>query len=170
MVENPLVMETRKLTSHGFPIIPLKDKIAITKYKHRRKELATAKEIDLWFSKSESKTPRANGIAIAINDTEFGIDTDGEKCESLFLDKIVSNLSAELQDKVCKTMHTKTPHGYHRTFRYIHEDLFAGLLSLFLKGLVLRLILFPPSVIGFTSSMNDFFAIITRSSLPDLPS
>ena len=115
MAENLLAIEARKLTSHGFPIIPLKDKIAIIKYKHRRKDLATAREIDLWFSNSDGKKPRANGIAIAINDTEFGIDTDGEKCESLFLSKVVSKLSAELQAKVHKTMHTKTPHGHHRT-------------------------------------------------------
>jgi hypothetical protein len=118
--EYPLITEARKLTDHGFPIVPLKDKIAIIKYKHRRKDLATAREIDLWFS--NGKTPRANGIAIAINDTEFGIDTDGEKCEFIFLNKVVSKLSAELQDNVLKTMHTKTPHGHHRTFRYIHED------------------------------------------------
>jgi hypothetical protein len=121
--EITLTAEAKKLTDHGFPIIALKDKIAIFKYKHRRKDLATTREIDLWFSNGNGKTPRANGIAIAINDTEFGIDTDGEKCESLFMDKIVSSLSStELQDKIYKTMHTKTPHGHHRTFRYIHED------------------------------------------------
>jgi hypothetical protein len=125
--ESPLIIEAKKLTNHGFPIIPLKDKIAIIKYKHRRKDLATAKEIDLWFSNGNGKTPRANGIAIAINDTEFGIDTDGEKCESVFLNKIVSRLSTELGDKVRKTMHTKTPHGHHRTFRYNHEDFSNGI-------------------------------------------
>jgi hypothetical protein len=125
--ECTLINEARKLTDHGFPIVPLKDKIAIIKYKHRRKDLATAREIDLWFSNGNGKTPRANGIAIAINDTEFGIDTDGEKCESIFLNKIVSKHSAELQDKVRTTMHTKTPHGHHRTFRYIHDDFQDGI-------------------------------------------
>ena len=122
MAAHPLIVEARKLTNQGFPIIPLKDKIAIIKYKHRRKDLATSKEIDLWFSNGEGKTPRANGIAIAINDTEFGIDTDGEECESIFLKRIVSKLSTELGNKVRKTMHTKTPHGHHRTLRFIHED------------------------------------------------
>ena len=120
--EHPVIIEARKLTNHGFPIIPLKDKIAIIKYKHRRKDLATTREIDLWFSNGDGRIPRANGIAIAINNTEFGIDTDGEKCECIFLDKIVYNVSVELQDKIHKTMHTKTPHGHHRTFRYIPED------------------------------------------------
>ena len=126
---NPLAIEAKKLTSHGFPIFPLKNKIAIIKYKHRRKVLATAGEIDHWFSIENGKTPRANGIAIAINDTEFGIDTDSEKCESLFLHKIVSKLSVELQEKVHKTMHTKSPRGHHRTFRYIHDDFPAGIES-----------------------------------------
>jgi hypothetical protein len=120
--ESPLIAEAKKLTNHGFPIIPLKDKIAVIKYKHRRRDLATTKEIELWFSNGDDKIPRANGIAIAINDTEFGIDTDGEKCESIFLSKIISKLSVELQDKVRKTMHTKTPHGHHRTFRFFRED------------------------------------------------
>lgn len=120
--EYSLILEAKKLTDHGFSIIPLKDKIPIIKYKHRRKELATSKEIDLWFSNDDGKRPKANGIAVAINNTEFGIDTDGEKCESIFLNKIVSSISAELQGKIYKTMHTKTPHGHHRTFRYNHED------------------------------------------------
>ena len=114
-------MEARKLTNHGFVIIPLNDKIAIIKYKDRRKVQATTREIDLWFSNGDGRRPKANGIAIAINNTEFGIDTDGEKCESIFLN-IVSKLSAELQDKIRKTMYTKTPHGHHRTFRYISDD------------------------------------------------
>ena len=66
--------------------------------------------------------PEANGFAIAINNTEFGIDTDGYKCESIFLNKIIPDLSAELQDEIYRTMYTKTPHGYHRTFRYLSED------------------------------------------------
>ena len=117
-----MITEARKLTDHGFPIIPLKDKIAIIKYGHRRKALATPKEIDSWFSNGNGKIPKANGIAIAINNTEFGIDTDGEKCESIFLNKIVPNLSAELQDKIHKTMHTKSPRGHHRTFKILSED------------------------------------------------
>jgi hypothetical protein len=43
------------------------------------------------------------------------------------LNKIVSKLSVQLQDKVRITMHTKTPHGHHRTFRYVHEDLPNGI-------------------------------------------
>ena len=119
--EYQLVIEARKLTNHGFVIIPLNDKIAIIKYKDRRKVEATTREIDLWFSNRDGRIPKANGIAIAINNTEFGIDTDGEKCESIFLN-IISKLSAELQDKIYKTMYTKTPHGHHRTFRYFSDD------------------------------------------------
>jgi hypothetical protein len=122
-----LIAEARKLTNYQFPTIPLKDKIAIIKYKHRRRDLATAKEIDTWFSNGDGKSPIANGIAIAINDTEFGIDTDSDKCESIFLNKIILKLPAELQDRVNKTMHTKTPHGHHRTFRYIHADFPEGI-------------------------------------------
>src|SRR5215216_6000867 len=125
--ECQLIAEAKKLTDRGLPIIPLKDKIAIIKYKHRRKDRATTREIDLWFSNGDSGIPKANGIAIAINNTEFGIDTDGEKCESIFLNKIISKLSAELQDKIHKTMHTKTPHGHHRTFRYIQGDFSDGI-------------------------------------------
>ena len=121
MIDNERITEARKLTNHDFIIIPLNDKIAIIKYKDRRKIPAISNEIDLWFSNDDGRIPRANGIAIAINNTEFGIDTDGEKCESIFL-KIISKLSVDLQDKIRKTMHTKTPHGYHRTFRYISND------------------------------------------------
>lgn len=121
MIDNERTLEAKKLTSHGFVIIPLNDKIATIKYKDRRKVQATTREIDLWFSNGDGRIPRANGIAIAINNTEFGIDTDGKKCESIFLN-IISKLSAELQDKIHKTMYTKTPHGHHRTFRYISDD------------------------------------------------
>jgi hypothetical protein len=120
-IKSTLIAEAGKLTDHRFTIIPLKDKIAIIKYKHRRKDLATAREIDLWFSNGNGLTAGANGIAIAINDTEFGIDTDGEKCETIFLN-IISRLSTELQFKIHKTMHTKSPRGHHRTFKYMHED------------------------------------------------
>jgi hypothetical protein len=53
--EYTLIAEARKLTNHQFPIIPLKDKLAIIKYKHRRKDLATAKEIDIWFSNGDGR-------------------------------------------------------------------------------------------------------------------
>ncbi|HKG86827.1 MAG TPA: hypothetical protein VKA95_00770, partial [Nitrososphaeraceae archaeon] len=118
----PLISESRKLTDHDFPIIPLKDKIPIIEYEHRRYHLATTSEIDLWFSNGDGRLPKANGIAVAINNTEFGIDIDGDKCEYTFWNKIVSNLSTELQDKIGKTMHTKTPHGSHRIFRVLSED------------------------------------------------
>jgi hypothetical protein len=120
-VSNERVEQARKLTGHGFVIIPLNDKIAIIKYSNRRKLQATTKEIELWFSNGSGKTPRANGIAIAINNTEFGIDTDGQNCESIFLN-IISELSADLQNKIHATMFTKTPRGFHRTFRYLAED------------------------------------------------
>lgn len=123
---NERTAQARKLTGHGFVIIPLYDKIAIIKYSHRRKLQATTKEIDLWFSNGNGKTPRANGIAIAINNAEFGIDTDGQNCESIFLN-IISELSAELQDKIRATMFTKTPRGFHRTFRYLAEDFPGGI-------------------------------------------
>jgi hypothetical protein len=126
-MEYPLITEAKKLTDHGFPIIPLKDKMPIIKYNQRRKELATAKEIDFWFLNGNGRLAQANGIAIAINETEFGIDTDSEKCESIFLEKIVSNLSTELQDKIHKTMHTKTKHGHHRTFKILLEDFPMGI-------------------------------------------
>jgi hypothetical protein len=113
-IESTLIAEAGKLTDHRFTIIPLKDKIAIIKYKHRRNDLATAEEINLWFSSGDGHAERANGIAIAINDREFGIDTDGEKCETIFLD-IISRLSVELQNQIHKTMHTKSPRGHHRT-------------------------------------------------------
>jgi hypothetical protein len=118
----PLILEAKKLTDHDFPVIPLNDKIPIIEYEHRRNQLATISETELWFSNSDGRVPKANGIAIAINNTEFGIDIDGEKCESAFLNKIVSSLPIELQDKIGKTMHTKTPHGHHRMFRVLSQD------------------------------------------------
>ncbi len=117
-----LIAEAKNLTNCGISVIPLRDKIPIIEYKHRRKKLATAQEIDSWFSNGDGRIPKANGIAIAINNREFGIDSDSEKFESLFLNKIVSKLTTDLQKKVHQTMHTKTPHGHHRTFRYVHED------------------------------------------------
>src|SRR5215204_4065350 len=117
-----LVSAARKLTDHGFPIIPLKDKIPVIEYEHRRNQLATTGETDSWFSNGDGRIPMATGIAIAINNTEFGIDIDGEKCESAFLNKIVSSLPIELQDKIGKTMHTKTPRGHHRMFRVLSQD------------------------------------------------
>jgi hypothetical protein len=117
-----LATEAKKLTAHGFAIIPLNDRIPIIKYKHRRKDLATTREIDNWFSDGDGRVAKANGIAIAINTTEFGLDTDGEQCEFIFLDKIVPNLSPSLQEKILNTMHTQTPHGHHRTFRYAASD------------------------------------------------
>ena len=50
-----MITEAKKLTDHGFPIIPLKDKIAIIKSGNRRKQLATTKEIDSWFSNGNGK-------------------------------------------------------------------------------------------------------------------
>jgi hypothetical protein len=117
-----LISEARKFTDRGCPIIPLNDKIPIIGYEHRRNQLATTNEIDLWFSNGDGRLPKANGIAIAINNTEFGIDIDGDKCEYTFWNKIVSNLSTELHDKISKTMYTKTPHGSHRIFRVLSED------------------------------------------------
>ncbi len=55
-----LISESRKLTHHDFPIIPLKDKIPIIQYEHRRNWLATTNEIDLWFSNGDGRIPKAN--------------------------------------------------------------------------------------------------------------
>ena len=85
-----MITEAKKLTDHGFPIIPLKDKIPIIKYRHRRKDLQPPRKSIYGFQMAMVRYAKANGIAIAINNTEFGIDTDGEKCESIFLNKIVS--------------------------------------------------------------------------------
>lgn len=122
-----LITEAKKLTDRGFPIIPLKDRTPIIEYEQRRNQLASTSEIDLWFSNGDGRIPKANGIAIAINNTEFGIDTDGDKCDSTFLNKIVSCLSTELQDKISTTMHTKTPHGHHRIFRVLSQDFPQGI-------------------------------------------
>ena len=122
MKQRYLISEARKITDHGLPIVPLNDKIPIIEYEHRRNQLATTSEIDLWFSNGDGRIPMANGIAVAINKREFGLDIDGEKCESIFWNKIVPNLPAALQDKIRTTMHTKTPHGYHRMFKVLSDD------------------------------------------------
>jgi hypothetical protein len=117
-----LISEARKFTDRGCPIIPLNDRIPIVGYEYRRNRLATTSEIDSWFSNGGGRLPKANGIAIGINNTEFAIDIDGDKCEYTFWNKIVSNLSTELHNKISTTMYTKTPHGSHRIFRVLSED------------------------------------------------
>ena len=122
-----LVSEAKKLTNNDLCIIPVKDKKLIIKWESRKKQLATPKEIDFWFGNGNSKISRANGIGIAINNTEFGIDIDGEKCEFIFKSKIISKLSTELQNKINNTMTTKSPRGHHRTFRIIIDDFKDGI-------------------------------------------
>jgi hypothetical protein len=56
----PLISESRKLTDHDFPTIPLKDKIPIVQYQHRRNQLATTSETDIWFSNGDGRIPKAN--------------------------------------------------------------------------------------------------------------
>jgi hypothetical protein len=118
MTSPELRQQAFDLTSHEFLVIPLHDGKPTQKYSHRRKRLASDKEINEWFS----DTSNADGIAIAINDTEFSIDTDGEHCESMFINQGVPHLSQDLQDLVKSTMHTKSPNGHHRTFRIGVKD------------------------------------------------
>jgi hypothetical protein len=129
-----LISEAKKLTAHGFVIIPVdNNKISIIKYSHRRKQSASVREIETWFSigngngHASASASKAIGIAIALNETEFGIDTDGDICESIFLGKIVPRFSPDFQNKILSTMHTKTPRGHHRTFRYAAEDFPRGI-------------------------------------------
>jgi hypothetical protein len=116
-----LVTEAKIFTAKGFVVIPLNDRVPIIQWTKRRKQLASTKEIDIWFSKGNGG-PKANGIGIALNETEFGIDTDSDECEKIFVGKVVPRFSSDLQNKVLATMHTKTPRGYHRMFRYADQD------------------------------------------------
>jgi hypothetical protein len=117
-----LVEQAKILTEHGFPVIPIRNKIPIIeKWAERRTRLATDQELAAWFSNG-----KANSVAIAINKTEFAIDTDGEG-ERIFLEKLLPKCSEELRDKISSTMYTKTPHGYHRTFKVSAEDFPSGI-------------------------------------------
>lgn len=117
-----LLEKARKLTQHRFSVIPIKNKIPVIKsWTDRRRQLATEQEHIVWFSNG-----KADSIAIAINNTEFAIDTDGE-AEQIFLDKLLPECSVELQGKIRKTTYTKTPNGYHRTFRISAEDFPEGI-------------------------------------------
>jgi ribosome-binding factor A len=79
-----------------------------------RGRTATSEELALYFGNIKTRTV---GIGLLINETEFTIDTDG-RGESVFQNRLVSRLTPNLQSKVNSTMCTKTPHGYHRIFRY----------------------------------------------------
>lgn len=68
----------------------------------------------LYFSNGKTRTA---GIGLLINETEFTIDTDG-RGENVFQLRVASRLTPNLQTKINSTMCTKTPHGYHRIFRY----------------------------------------------------
>src|ERR687898_728362 len=110
-------------TNYKFLTIPLYNGKPTEKYDKRRTILASVQERDRWFSNGNG---HVNGIAIAINNTEFAIDTDG-RCEDLFVKDILPQLPPELQNKIRSTMFTKTPHGYHRTFRIKPEDFPEGI-------------------------------------------
>ena len=84
--------------------------------KGKRDKISTFEELAFYFVDKNGKT-RTAGIGLLINETEFTIDTDG--CgESVFQNRVYYKLSPTLQTKVNSTMCTKTPHGYHRIFRY----------------------------------------------------
>src|SRR5215204_229975 len=112
-----LLQEANNLTKHGFLTIPLYNKVPTIEYSDRREYLASEQERNEWFGPSRN----VNGIAIAINGTEFAIDTDG-KCESLFLDDIIPQFSNNMRNKIMATMHTKTPSGHHRIFKIKPKD------------------------------------------------
>ena len=117
-----LLEQARILTRHGFSVIPIKNKIPVIKsWTDKRKQLSTEQEHITWFSNG-----KADSIAIAINNTEFAIDTDGE-CEQIFLEKVHPICSEELREKITKTTYTKTPKGYHRTFKISSEDFPEGI-------------------------------------------
>src|SRR5215211_2778026 len=109
--------EAEHLTKHKFLAIPLNNGVPTVKYDKRREILASEQELSEWYLDK-----KVNGIAIAINKTEFAIDTDGEECENIFVEKVIAQLSKNLQNKINKTMYTKSPHGHHRTFRIKLED------------------------------------------------
>lgn len=117
-----LLEHSRTLTQCGFHVIPVKNKKPVLeKWTDRRNQLATDEELVRWFSNG-----KADGVAITIDLTEFAIETDGTG-EPLFQNKIGQRFSAVLKDKVHKTMHTKTPHGHHRSFRVKYEDFPEGI-------------------------------------------
>ena len=57
--EQQLIIEARKLTNYGFPVIPTKNKIPVEKWTDRRNQRATEQEVVRWFSNG-----KADGIAI----------------------------------------------------------------------------------------------------------
>jgi hypothetical protein len=118
----------QSLTAKEIPIIPTKNKKPILDtWADRRNKVATAEEMKDWYSNGIGKSI-ADGIAIPINNTEFAIDTDG-RGETVFLTKLMKGFPEELRNKIKNTMLTKTPHGYHRTFRIRKEEFPDGIKS-----------------------------------------
>jgi|SRR5215207_1503829 len=120
--------EAEHLTKHKFLTIPLNNGTPTIKYSHRREQLASITELKEWFP-DNNNNKKVNGIAISINKTEFAIDTDGEECETIFIEQVLPQRSKNLQDKVNKTMYTKSPHDHHRVFRIKSEDFPDGIKS-----------------------------------------
>lgn len=89
-----LLEHARRLRQHEFSVIPIKNKRPVLeKWTDRRHQLATDEELVSWFS---------NGKA---------------DVKSLFQNKIMHRFSQILKDKIDKTMHTRTSHGHHRSFK-----------------------------------------------------
>jgi hypothetical protein len=80
----------------------------------KRVKVTTGQELTEYFG--EGKNPRTVGIGLLIHRTEFSIDTDG-KGEWVFQKKVMPNLPSKLRNKINSTMATKTPNGFHRTFK-----------------------------------------------------
>ncbi|MGA9844960.1 MAG: hypothetical protein WBQ25_21870, partial [Nitrososphaeraceae archaeon] len=117
---NSLLSKAREYTSGKFGVIPVNYEKRPALHKGeincKRGRVASSEELVQYFGSCNDNT-RTVGIGLLLDKSEFTIDTDG-RGELVFQNRVASKLLPNLQSKINSTMCTKTPHGYHRTFRY----------------------------------------------------
>jgi hypothetical protein len=116
----PLISKAQEYTLNNFGVIPVNYEKRPALHKGeincKRGRVASSEELVQYFGSCNDNT-RTVGIGLLLDKSEFTIDTDG--CgENVFQIRVASRLTSNLQTKINSTMCTKTPHGYHRIFRY----------------------------------------------------
>ena len=114
-----LLVKARTYVKANFGVIPVNAEkrpvLAKGEVESSRGQITTEEKLQQYFGPNKSE--KTVGIGLLIHKTEFTIDTDG-RGEWVFDNKVIPKLSDGLRQKVNSTMVTKTPRGYHRTFKY----------------------------------------------------